>query len=140
MDANILNFISTQKNLTLATSINNQPYCANCFYAFNKNDYSLIFKSSADTEHIKQLKENPFVGGTILPDISKVGNIQGIQFKGVYGLMTEKEIEEAKSIYYSKFPFARAVSGEFWKIKVDWIKMTDNTLGFGKKLIWNKTE
>jgi hypothetical protein len=27
-----------------------------------------------------------------------------------------------------------------WKLRVDYAKMTDNRLGFGKKLIWERKE
>tara|TARA_B100000508_G_scaffold18974_1_gene12660 strand:- start:1065 stop:1169 length:105 start_codon:yes stop_codon:yes gene_type:complete len=31
------------------------------------------------------------------------------------------------------------MSGRIWAIELIGIKMTDNTLGFGKKLIWTKS-
>ena len=33
---------------------------------------------------------------------------------------------------------ALAVAGEIWTIKMDSIKMTDSTLGFGKKITWER--
>jgi len=39
-------------------------------------------------------------------------------------------------LYYQKFPFAETMPAPIWGIKLDWVKVTDNTLGFGTKLIW----
>nr|MDM9317472.1 hypothetical protein [Escherichia coli] len=35
-----------------------------------------------------------------------------------------------------RFPVARMLSAPVWEIRLDEIKFTDNTLGFGKKMIW----
>ncbi|HMU77077.1 MAG TPA: hypothetical protein PKA86_04575 [Bacteroidia bacterium] len=136
MDAQIENFIGSQKNMTLCTSINNTPECANCFYTFMPDGDYLIFKSKKTTGHVSHALVNNKVAGTILPDISKIGSIKGIQFSGVFLEPQEDLLEKAKKIYYSKFPLALGISGELWLIKLTYTKMTDNTLGFGKKLIW----
>ncbi len=136
MDAQIENFIGSQKNMTLCTSINNTPECANCFYTFMPDGDYLIFKSKKTTGHVSHALVNNKVAGTILPDISKIGSIKGIQFSGVFLEPQEDLLEKAKKIYYSKFPLALGISGELWLIKLTYTKMTDNTLGFGKKLLW----
>ena len=136
MDAQIENFIGSQKNMTLCTSINNTPECANCFYTFMPDGDYLIFKSKKTTGHVSHALVNNKVAGTILPDISKIGSIKGIQISGVFLEPQEDLLEKAKKIYYSKFPLALGISGELWLIKLTYTKMTDNTLGFGKKLIW----
>ena len=47
-------------------------------------------------------------------------------------------IESLKKIYYKKYPFAVAFPGNIWGVELTSIKMTDNTLGFGKKIEWKK--
>ena len=136
MDSIIESFISAQKNMTLCTSVNDTPECANCFYAFMPNGAKLIFKSIKTTGHISHALVNNKVAGTILPDISKIGSIKGIQFSGTFLTPQDDMLEQAKKIYYSKFPLALGISGDLWLIKLTYIKMTDNTLGFGKKLLW----
>jgi uncharacterized protein len=76
---------------------------------------------------------NPVVAGTILPDKLETVSIKGVQFTGMF---TPAEGDEASLIYYSRFPFARAIGGKFWVIKLKTMKYTDNTLGFGTKLHW----
>jgi uncharacterized protein YhbP (UPF0306 family) len=33
---------------------------------------------------------------------------------------------------------AVAMKAPVWRLKLNYIKMTDNTLGFGKKLLWDR--
>lgn len=73
------------------------------------------------------------IAGTILPDKLETVSIKGVQFTGAF---TSAEDDEASSIYYSRFPFARAIGGKFWVIKLKTMKFTDNTLGFGTKMHW----
>ncbi|MDG1475538.1 MAG: hypothetical protein P8Q14_00190 [Vicingaceae bacterium] len=43
MEKKIVNYLTDNKVLTIATSVNNKPYCANCFYVFDEADKTLIF-------------------------------------------------------------------------------------------------
>lgn len=138
MDKNIILFIESQKTVTLCTVNNGIPHCASCFYAFIKDYNFLIIKSDKKTMHIVNALANNQVAGTILPDISRVGTIKGVQFYGIFTLLTGELLTKSKSIYYKKFPIALAINGDLWAIELASIKMTDNTLGFGKKLIWEK--
>ena len=138
LDNAISTFIKSQTALTIATCIDNVPFCATCFYAFSEKYNSLVFKSSRDTQHIKEALQNKFVAGTITPDKSEIGKIKGIQFSGVFIEPTGDQLDEAKKGYYKKYPFAIAFKGELWLINLTFIKYTDNTLGFGKKLKWEK--
>lgn len=137
-DKRIIEFIDSQKNLSIGTCIDNIPHCASCFYAYNKEGNYVVFKSDKKTTHISNALLNPRVAGSILPNVEKVGTIKGIQFTGIFILPDGNLMQEAKSIYYTKYPFARAISGDVWVVEFLSIKMTDNTLGFGKKLIWEK--
>lgn len=138
MDKRIIDFIHTQTVLTLATSIENIPYCASCFYSLIEGSYSLAFKSDKTTKHIQDALLNNEVAGTIIPDKSEIGKIKGIQFQGKLIEPEGRLLANAKKSYYKKYPFAIAVKGELWVIELSFIKMTDNQLGFGKKLLWEK--
>ena len=138
MDERIINFLKAQTNLTLATSNGDQPYCANCFYACTEDGTGLIFKSKQETEHAQQVLKNPNVAGSILPDKLVLARLQGIQFTGAAHQLTGEELKNAEQLYNKKFSMARAVSGEFWMITLQNIKMTDNIFGIGNKLKWTK--
>ncbi|MEI6139381.1 MAG: pyridoxamine 5'-phosphate oxidase family protein [Mariniphaga sp.] len=137
-DKKIVEFLKIHHVLTLATTIDNQPWCANCFYAFNEQTMNLIFTSGYETRHIKEGTQNPKVAGSIVLETSVVGKIQGIQFSGEL-LMPEGELADlVNHVYLKRFPFAALMDTTLWTLRIDYAKMTDNRLGFGKKLIWER--
>ncbi|MBL7888685.1 MAG: hypothetical protein JNL24_03980 [Bacteroidia bacterium] len=138
MDERIISFINAQTSLTFATVKDDIPYCATCFYAFISERTSLVIKSDPETLHIQQALLNNNIAGTIVPDKFLKTKVQGLQFQGKF-IVPEKEIlSDAKSAYYKKYPFALAIHGELWVLDLTFIKFTNNTLSFGKKLKWNK--
>lgn len=132
-------FIADQTVLTIATSLNDEPHCTPVYYAFDPNNNWLIFKSSSDTKHVEEMAVNPFVAGSILPDHSTVGTTIGVQFKGKVHVCNETHAA-AKDIFYKKYPFAIAITGNIWVIQVTFFKFTNNKLGFGKKIVWTRTK
>lgn len=138
MEKKIKEYIASNKVLTIATAINNKPYCAICFYVFDESSYRLIFLSDNITRHISEALNNNSVAGTITTEVSSVAKIQGIQFEGVFINPSQDEANNFYKSYYEKFPFARAKPSPIWAIEISTIKMTDNTLGFGKKLLWSR--
>ena len=139
MDKKIQSFIESQKNMTFCTALDNVPYCASCFYAYTSEGNYIVFKSDEKSKHIINALSNNKIAGTIIPDLDKIGTIRGIQFTGKFIVPTGDLLDLAKKKYYSKFPFAVVVDGDMWALELTSIKMTDNTLGFGKKLNWEKT-
>ena len=138
MDKKILAYIKKNKVLTIATSVNHQPYCAICFYVFDEQTNTMIFLSDDTTKHITDALTNKKVAGTITTEVVTVAKIQGIQFMGEFVNPTKEQEAHFYDKYYSKFPFAKAKPSPIWGIELCSIKMTDNTLGFGKKLLWEK--
>ena len=138
MGKKITSFISEEKNLTLCTSNDNIPYCASCFYAYVPEENLLVFKSDKNSKHITDALLNDAVAGTIIPDLSKIGIIKGIQYTGKLLMPGGDLLEKIKKAYYGRFPFSVAMAGDLWAIELISIKMTDNKLGFGKKIIWEK--
>src|SRR5690554_1415463 len=141
MDKRIVKLLSESKTMTICTIVDDQPHCAICYYAFYKLDTEhayLLFKSSDDTQHIKEALANPKVAGSVLPNREmSVASNQGIQYKGEF--VSEKStLKPMVKQYEKKFPMSIAVSGTIWGIALSSIKMTDNNLGFGKKLKWEK--
>lgn len=133
----IWSFLSKQTVLNIATSKNEESYCASCFYAFDQDNKVLVFKSAVESRHIEEGLNQSIVGGTILPDKLKKAVVIGAQFQGI--LSREAEIiTKSKAVYYKKYPFALAMDGDIFVIQLSFIKYTDNKLGFGKKIVWNK--
>ena len=138
----IINFINKQTcaSVCCSTKVDNRPYCFSSFYAFNSEEGLLYFKSSKETTHSKIISENKFVAGTILPDKLSTLQIKGIQFEGIILPDYDPMAKDASLQYHKHHPMALAMPGNMWTIQLTEIKMTDNSLGFGKKIIWSRSE
>lgn len=138
MDKKIIDYITSNNVLTMATCIENIPYCANCFYVFENRTNTLVFLSDDETRHISEALANDKVAGTINIEVTNVAKIKGLQFTGKFVNPTTEQQKLFYQAYYDKFPFAKAKPSLVWGIELETIKMTDNTLGFGKKIKWSK--
>ena len=137
IDKRIVDFIKRHHVLTLATtSSKGEPYCAACFYAYDKVRNRLIFTSDDATRHAQQMAENSAVAIGITLETRVVGKVQGVQICG----NAERGDDEDKKVYIKRFPYAALAPLNIWAVEPTFIKLTDNTLGFGKKLIWNSQE
>lgn len=105
------------------------------FYAYDEVNQGFIVASDETTEHMGNVSQNAHVAGTVALETKTVGKIQGIQFSGV---MQKAEKREAE-LYFGAFPYARIMNPTLWTIRLDEVKMTDNTLGFGKKISWKRS-
>lgn len=112
------------------------PFCFTCFYAFDQERGLLYFKSSAEVFHSRMIRLNPRVAGTILPDQLNKWQAKGIQFEGLVLSRDHPDAADSFTRYYKKHPAAMARAGEVFTIQINQIKMTDSTLGFGKKYSW----
>ena len=137
-DTKIIDFVKKHHVLTLATSSGNKPWCANCFYAYLETENALVFTSDEETRHIREALENTVVAGSIVLETETIGKIQGLQFEGQLLKLTEKNSGAYKKCYLKRFPYAILGSSPIWAVGLTYVKFTDNRLGFGKKLIWNK--
>jgi len=138
VDKRIINFIGEHHILTLAVSKDNIPYCATCYYTYIPGKNQFIFTSDHETRHIRDVVEggNYHVSGTIALETRIIGKIRGIQLTGIIRELTGEELKKAKSVYLKRFPVALLTTLHLWALEPDFIKMTDNRLGFGTKLIW----
>jgi uncharacterized protein YhbP (UPF0306 family) len=138
MDKHIVQFLTAQTVMTIATSENNIPHCATCFYVFIPEENLIVFKSKPGTTHVKQALANSIVAGSVLPDKFVAGKTSGIQFYGSFGAAKDGFHDLASKHYYKKYPFAAVMPGKLWVIELNKVVFTDHTLGFGKKRNWEK--
>jgi len=127
-------FLARHHLLSLATVSDNRPQSASLFYAYDAKNAAFIVASDLKTEHIRNVLSNNSVSGTVALETDEVGRIQGIQFRGVMRKITQKE----GGLYFQRFPYARVMDPQLWCISMAEIKLTDNRLGFGKKLYWQR--
>ena len=137
-DKRIISFFRKHHVLTISTSVNDEPWCANCFYVYLAGENSLVFTTDPETRHGMEFLINRFVAGSVVLETPVIGKIRGIQFQGI---VTEPEgnmAETARKAYLKRFPVAMLMETHLWIVELTHIKMTDNRMGFGKKLIWTK--
>ena len=80
------------------------------------------------------------VAGTVNGQPKNVALIRGVQFKGEIRRLEGEESDAMRKHYLRRFPVAAAMPAPVWEIRLDELKFTDNTLGFGKKHHWLRAE
>ncbi len=126
-------FLRRHHVLTLATVAEGVPYCSNAFYCYDKERNLLVFTSDPATRHAQEMERNPRIAASVVLETKIVGRVQGLQLCGT----AARADETARRAYLKRFPYAALAELTLWAIRPDYMKLTDNTLGFGKKLIWN---
>ena len=84
--------------------------------------------------------QNPNVAGAIHLETKAIEKIQGVQLLGTISELNGEELDTSKTLYLDNFPYAKRMQLHLWKMKLEFIKMTNNQIGFGKKLIWEETD
>jgi uncharacterized protein YhbP (UPF0306 family) len=134
----VILFFKKHHVLTIATAVENEPWCANCFYVYLEEDNMLVFTTGNETRHGKEFAVNSLVAGSVVLETLLIGKIRGIQFQGIVSEPDEDILSKARWAYLKRFPPAALMDTHLWVVKLTHIKMTDNRLGFGKKLIWTE--
>ena len=137
IDSKVIRFFRKHHVLTIATTVDNEPWCANCFYVYLEEENALVFTSDYETRHGKEFLKNSLVAGSVVLETMVIGKIRGIQFQGIISEPDDGLLSKAKTAYRKRFPVAALMDTHLWIVRLTFIKMTDNRLGFGKKLIWN---
>ena len=129
----IASFLDEHHVLSLATSSGNALSVCSLFYRYSQITNSFIVASDDKTLHIQHINKNKNIAGSIVLETKTVGKIQGVQFQGEFLPLEDTDL---KQLYFKSFPYAKLMMPKLWQIKVNYFKMTDNNLGFGKKIIW----
>ncbi|MDR1406210.1 MAG: pyridoxamine 5'-phosphate oxidase family protein [Prevotellaceae bacterium] len=135
VDYRIIEFIGGHHVLTLATCAQEEPWCASLFYAYLADDNVFVFTSDAKTRHINEALAHPLVAGAIVLETETVGLIRGLQFRGTLFRPDKPLKQKARRAYLHRFPFAILRGAPLWALRPSFFKLTDNRLGFGKKII-----
>ena len=138
IERRIIRFLRRHHVLTIATSANNEPWCANCFYVYLKDENAVVFTTDRETRHGQEFIKNSLVAGSVVLETRITGKIRGIQLQGIVTELEGKMLQKASRAYLRRFPVAALMETRLWMVELTHIKMTDNRLGFGKKLVWEK--
>ena len=139
IDSRILDFIGEHHVLTVAcASREGELWCANAFYVFDPQEEGFIITSEEKTRHAQLFLENPAVTGSVVLETETVGKIRGLQFSGTVRRCDGGLFDRCRLLYLKRFPYAVFKGGEVWLLRPDTMKYTDNRLGFGQKLLWQR--
>ncbi len=141
-DPRFTDFIREHHILTLAVVRDGIPWCATCYYAYSEENNHFIYTSGPETRHVRDMiaSGSSLVAGTIALETRIVGKIRGLQFSGIVYEPAGEELIQARKRYLKRFPVARLVPGlHLWILKPRLMKLTDNRLGFGTKLLWKES-
>lgn len=149
LEARIRAFLAAHNSMTLATvGSDGAPQAAAVFYAAG-DDLSLYFLSSPRSRHSENLAAEPRVAATVHADGQAWQAIQGLQIEGRAFLVDGvRETAHAARIYAGRFDFLAGLldntdgptilrgpvaSSRFYVLRPRWIRLIDNTLGFGHR-------
>ncbi len=152
LPAEVQAFLERHTTLTLATMApGGHPAAAPLFYALLA-DGTLVFLSEAHTAHVRHLRHHPPVALAVYQDGQPWDRIQGLQARGEAFPLPDARVPEAWDAYAQRFPFLQSVRGDaahplraalarvgWYGIRLTWVRLIDNTRGFGWKAEWQRT-
>lgn len=137
----IAKYIRQHHVVTLCTSgPDGASWSCNVFYVFEEPEARFFILSELKTTHARFMLDDARVSGTVTAHPRFIASIQGVQFLGLARMMQGDDDEFARKIYYKKFPIARILKAPVWEIQLNYIKMTNNKLGFAHKEEWRRQD
>lgn len=142
--ARIAAFLDAHRVMSLATIGPRGPHAANVFYA--RDDFTLVWVSSPESEHSRHLVARPCVAATIAADCRDYADIKGVQIHGdAWRIDQAAERSRARARLELRFDFLRRIKfgpaavheayedAEFYRLRPSRIVLIDNSRGFGFK-------
>lgn len=134
-------FLAEHHVLVLATVRDGQPWTASCYYAFDPDAGRFLMASDPSTRHLQEALDHPAVAWAIHLETKTVGKIRGVQATGRLRPFEDEDLDAARALYLRAFPIARLMPRlDLWALEPDHLKLTDNRLGFGTKLLWTRAQ
>lgn len=138
--AAISRWLAKQHVVTWCVHQEGELWCANAFYLYDPERVAFYLLSEDKTRHAQMSGPQAPVAGTVNGQPKNVALIRGVQFKGEIRRLEGEESDVMRRRYTRRFPVAIAMPAPVWEIRLDELKFTDNTLGFGKKFHWLRQE
>jgi uncharacterized protein len=136
----IIHFIKEHHVLSISTAHLKIPWIANCFYVWIESENAFVFTSDDNTRHILDAMHSGLIAGTVVLETSNIGKIRGLQFQAILSKAENDMFKICRKAYIGKFPYAVLSKTDLWIARPFHLKMTDNRMGFGKKLYWGESK
>lgn len=131
-------YLQQQHVLSLCCGAGNDLWCANSFYLYDAHQVAFWIMTESETRHGHLMQRQPQVAGTVNGQPEEVSQIQGVQYRGQSLLLENDRHTQVRAAYCQRFPVASKWSAPLWEIRLNELKMTDNTVEFGKKILWQR--
>jgi len=134
-------FLLGHNVLTLAYQDDAGPGACAVWFA-PREDLSIFFLSALTTRHGQALADGQDVAFAVHKDEQDWRAIQGLQGRGWCQPVLQAEQDAAWQVYVARFPFvaeqlpdlrAALARTVLWRIAPSWLRLIDNTRGFGFK-------
>ena len=147
LTSRILSFLNAHNTLTLATvDAGGRPHACALFYAVGPGP-TLYFISDPGTAHAQHIGDGAAIAAAIQQDGQVWQEIRGLQLHGFAApCLTSSEKTAAHQLYATRFPFVATASrlaealtrARYYQITPSWMRMIDNSQGFGHKEEWRR--
>jgi hypothetical protein len=135
--------------ISIATAAKEESWSASVFYVSDQK-LNIYFISFDESKHIQGILKNKKVSATINQDVSDWMQIKGLQLQGVAYKVPEQHRKNILNAYRQKFDSIhelldlpktddeKKIAKQFNSISLfcfepHWIRLLDNSLGFGSK-------
>lgn len=141
LKSELYRFMCRHNVLNLAYVASGKPSICAVWFAVSEN-LTIYYVSNVRTQHGSILKSGGSVAFTVQKDDQDWRLIQGVQGMGYCAPISPERRDAAWQTYSRRFPFviqpfadlAQVVSViTLWSIVPDWLRLVDNTKGFGHK-------
>lgn len=139
----IADYLADHHVMTLATQGEEGPWASAVFYAWV--DGALVFLSSPDTRHARNLAGDSRCAASIQDDTGDWKAVKGIQLEGRVQRLDGEEAVRTRSAYAKKYPLvspvavmptaiAEALAKVVWyRLRPEKLYFIDNSRGFGHR-------
>ncbi|HEX4246276.1 MAG TPA: pyridoxamine 5'-phosphate oxidase family protein [Pseudonocardia sp.] len=120
-----------------------EPQACAVFFALTP-DGSLVFVSARSTRHGRALAADDRVAFTAQAEGQQWTTITGVQGRGICTPLAGAARATAFTTYTERFPFVAAdqrlrealARADLWQLRPTWLRLIDNSQGFGHKQEW----
>jgi uncharacterized protein YhbP (UPF0306 family) len=133
----VLDYLSINKRMSIATCKDNVPWAATVMYVYDR-DLNIYFLSKIETRKVQNILVNIKVAATINEVTGGIGKVRGVQLEGecrmvgrleaaiVYALFLKKYFWLKDYIPSARQMFARAIRDRLFKITPERIYYLDD--------------
>jgi uncharacterized protein YhbP (UPF0306 family) len=123
----ILDYLSINKRMSLATCRDSVPWAATVMYAYD-SDLNIYFLSKGSTRKVQNILANSKVAATINEVTGGIGKVRGIQLEGECQMVSRLEAARVYALFLKKYfwlkgyipsakqMFSKAISDRLFKI------------------------